>query len=118
MLAELQRIFRRHRDLDAVAALTDRELADIGLSREQALHLAALPKDVPERVIAMARIFGVPEDELQRNRAEWMDMLQVCDTCQHLPACQHLLFLEEFAMPESAGFCPNKPVFDRHATKA
>lgn len=116
MLARLQRIFRRHEDLETVAALSDRELADIGITREQALHLVALPQDVTERVVEMARIFGVPEDELQRNRAEWVEMLQVCDTCQHLPACQHLLQVSEFATPEAAGFCPNKANFERHAS--
>ena len=118
MRALVQRFISRYRDLEAVAALSERELADMGLSREQAMHLASLPRDVPERVAAMARIFGVTEAELQRDRNEWLELLEVCDGCHELPACRRLMMLGDFATPGETGFCPNRDVFERHAPSA
>lgn len=118
MRAFLQQLLKRYRDLSVIAELSERELADIGVSREQALHLAAMPRDVPGRITAMARIFGIAEEALQRDRAAWMEMLEVCDGCRELPACRRLLMLGDFATPEEAGFCPNRACFDRQAQPA
>ena len=114
MRNHIRRLLQRYRDLAAIAELSERDLADLGVSREQAMHLAALPKDVESRVTAMARIFGVPQEELQRDRAEWLELLEICDTCKELPACRRLLMLGDFASPEDAGFCPNRASFERH----
>ena len=107
MLELLQRLVSRHRDLSEVAQLNARELADLGVTRDQAMQLAALPDDVPGRIAAMGRIFGLTEAELSRDRAVWAELLAVCHACRELKACRHLLDRADAAAPADAGFCPN-----------
>jgi hypothetical protein len=107
MFERIRRLWARAADLDAVAALSDRDLADLGLSRDQALNLVRLPDDVPGRVAAMGAIFGLTEAELARDRGLWEDLLVTCNGCSHTVACRHLLELGEMAQPAHAGFCPN-----------
>ena len=107
MLERLRRLFETRRDLAEVAMLSDRELTDLGVSRDQAMQLAALPDDVPGRVAAMGRIFGLSEAELTRDRAQWTGLLTVCQSCRELRACRKLLDRADSASPADAGFCPN-----------
>lgn len=107
MLERLRRLFTQYRDLSEVAALSERELIDLGVTRDQALQLAALPDDVPGRVAAMGRIFGLSEADLSRDRAVWSEMLTVCQSCRELPRCRKLLDQGQIAAPADAGFCPN-----------
>lgn len=107
MIEKLQRLFRQYRDLSEVATLSERDLADLGVSRDQAMQLAALPDDVPGRVTAMGRIFGLSEAELTRDRAVWTELLAVCQSCRELKSCRRLLDRADAAAPADAGFCPN-----------
>jgi hypothetical protein len=107
MLERLRRMFEHYRDLTEVSSLSDRELADLGVSRDQALQLAALPDDVPGRVAAMGRIFGISETDLTRDRAVWQELLAVCQSCRELRSCRRLMERADTAAPADAGFCPN-----------
>lgn len=107
MLDRLRKMFEQYRDLSEVAGLSDRDLADLGVSRDQARQLAALPDAVPERIAAMGRIFGLSEADLHRDRAIWQEMLAVCQNCRELRACRKLLDQAQTAVPGDAGFCPN-----------
>lgn len=107
MLERLRQLLQRHRDLAEVAALSDHELADLGVSRDQAEQLAALPDDISGRITAMGRIFGLSESDLLRDRAVWQELLAVCHSCRELRACRRLLDHADTASPGDAGFCPN-----------
>jgi hypothetical protein len=118
MLERLRRMFEHYRDLAEVSALSDRDLMDLGVSRDQAMQLASLPDDVPGRVAAMGKIFGIPEDDLHRDRATWQELLAVCHQCRELRACRSLMDRAETATPGDVGFCPNWTQFaefERHA---
>lgn len=114
MLERIRRILDRVQDMRAIAALSDRELIDLGLSRDQAINMAALPQDVPGRVTAMARIFGISEQELLRDRNEWVELLETCHACTELAACRRLLRDPSGATPRHAAFCPNREHFEHH----
>jgi len=114
MLDRLRAILRRHRNLAELNGLSDRDLADLGVSRSQAEQLAALPEAVADRVIAMGRVFGLTESELTRNRGEWEELLATCRSCTDLPACRRFLARaqdEGTADPTEAAFCPNSARF-------
>lgn len=107
MLERVRRFFARATGLDEVEQLSERELADLGLSRDQARNLSRLPDDVPGRIAAMARIFGLTEADLIRDRSEWEELLLTCNACRAQGACRRLLDRAETADPTEAGFCPN-----------
>jgi hypothetical protein len=107
MFERIRRLWARAADEDAIIALSDRDLADLGLSRDQALNLVRLPDDVPGRVAAMGAIFGLSEDELIRDRDQWEELLVTCNQCRETVACRHLLEVGDMATPTQAGFCPN-----------
>lgn len=115
MLDRIRRLFERVSDMKAIAALSDRDLLDLGITRDQAQHMAALPEDVPGRVTAMARIFGLTEQELLRDRSEWVELLETCHACTELAACRRLLRQPDRATPGQAEFCPNREHFAHHA---
>lgn len=116
MRAILQRFLHRQRERNAVAALTEEELDDLGLSRDRALRLASMSPDVPQRVAGMAGLFGVSGADLQRDRDTWLEMLETCEDCTKLDACRRLRLLEDFATAEQAGFCPNRATLMQRAS--
>ena len=109
--ALLGELLARQRKLSEIARLSDRDLADLGVSRDQAERLAALPDDVPGRVLAMARIFDLTEADLTRDRGAWDEVLTTCHACRELAACRRLLARGDRADPTEAAFCPNAAVF-------
>ncbi|GAB4262243.1 MAG: hypothetical protein Kow0013_07590 [Pararhodobacter sp.] len=111
IIERLRGIARRHRDLRDLSALSDLDLSDLGVSRDQAVALAALPDDVAGRVTAMGRVFGVDEAHLHANRAAWIDMLENCAHCGALPACRHFMASPDGSAAEAARFCPNAAEF-------
>lgn len=111
MLDRIRRFFARAADIRAVEALSDRELADLGVSRDQAMNLVTMPDDVSGRIAAMARIFGLTEADLTRDRGEWEEVLMTCHACRELGACRRLLADPDRATPTQAAFCPNSGRF-------
>ncbi|WP_158569352.1 DUF1127 domain-containing protein [Pseudotabrizicola alkalilacus] len=101
---------RQHRRAE-VDALTDRDLSDLGLSRDQLRHFAQMPADVPERVVAMGAVFGLSEGALRRHHGTWSELLDVCSTCPDRGACALVLAKAQLANPRDAAFCPNRHNF-------
>ncbi len=111
MFERIRYLWKRAADEEAVLALSERELADLGVSRDQALALVRMPPEVPERVAAMAKIFGVTEADLAGNRADWEELLTTCAACAETRICRRFLARDE-RDPANARFCPNAPHFE------
>ncbi len=99
-----------------ISALTDRDLDDLGISRAQAEAFVRMPHDVPDRVLAMAEIFGLSEVDVKANHAEWLELLETCGTCRDRGACKLVLERGELSRPQDCGFCLNAPAFDTKAS--
>lgn len=110
------RLFRLSRDVHEIDALSDRDLADLGVSRIEALQLASLPDDVPVRVREMATLFGIPSAELLADRRLWHELLHSCNQCADVALCHRLIARPEPEEPvdtASLTFCPNRATFER-----
>lgn len=115
MMERFLRMFRLSRDMHEIEAMTDTELADLGVSRTEALSLAALPDDVPVRVGAMARIYGLEVDDLLADRRVWHELLHGCNHCTDLATCHRFMARAEPEAPvdpAALAFCPNRATFD------
>jgi hypothetical protein len=102
MFQPIRTMIDRYRETRALDALTDRDLADLGMSREQVAHFIRMPADTPDRVVAMARIFGLSEGEIKRDHGEWIDLVEVC---------------AEALTARLAGFCSARAIWPTHATR-
>ena len=116
MFNRIKALLDRWQDVREVSALSDRDLDDLGMSRAQVEAFVRMPHDVPDRVIAMARIFGLDEVEVKANHAEWLDLLEVCGTCHDRGACKLVLERGDLSRPQDCGFCLNAPAFDAKAS--
>ncbi|WP_333818185.1 DUF6455 family protein [Tabrizicola sp.] len=111
MFNRIRALIDRLHEVQEVNALSDRDLDDLGMSREQVLGFLKMPRDISERVTAMGRIFGISEVELKRDHAQWVDLLTTCGHCADRAACAHLLAKGAGAQPSEAHFCGNRAVF-------
>lgn len=116
MFDRIKTLLHRWHDLAEVAALTDHELDDLGMTRDQIERFVRMPADVPDRVRAMAEIFGLSAAEVQRDHDAWVDLLQTCGTCRDRGACGLVLERGELSRPQDCGFCLNAPRFAAAAT--
>lgn len=114
MIEAIKAVIDRWREEKAVEALTDRDLSDLGMTRDQVLHFLRMPAHTPERVLAMGKVFGLSEGTLKRDHSEWMDLVEVCAMCRDGGACALLLEKGDLANPRDAAFCPNHQSFERH----
>jgi pyrimidine deaminase RibD-like protein len=117
MLARIRALFDHWHQVKCAGALTDRDLHDLGMTRAQILALATMPDDVPDRLARMAALLGIPEAELQANRAEYLELVETCAGCGSRAPCAQLLAKAEMAQAEDAGFCPNAAAFRDHARR-
>ena len=111
MFDRIRSLIHRLHDVTEADALTDRDLTDLGISRDQLLAFLRMPRDITERVTAMAAIFGVPQADLKRNYPQWIDTLSTCGHCSDRAACHKFLDKGSAARPEEATFCGNRAVF-------
>lgn len=107
MLARIRALIDRWQQLKTVDALTDRDLADLGMTRAQVEDFIRMPPDVPNRVARMAAIFGISDAELKANHADYLELLGTCGHCRDRGACALVLARAESARPSEAAFCPN-----------
>ena len=112
MFDRIKTLVDRWRDLNEVASLTDRDLADLGMTRAQVEAFVQMPQDVPDRVAAMAQIFGLTEDQIKADHHAYTDLLYTCGHCKDRAACRQVLNRGALARPEDANFCGNKTAFE------
>ena len=111
MFERLRAMLHHHAEAAEIDALTDRDLDDLGMTRDQLRAFLRMPKDIGQRVTAMAAIFGVSEVELKRDHSQWLDLLTVCGHCADRAACASELAKGEAAHAADCGFCGNRESF-------
>ncbi len=111
MFNRIKTLIQRWNEVRAVSAFSDRDLADLGLSRAQLEAFVRMPDDVPDRVLAMAAIFGLSETEVKANHGEWLELLESCGGCRDRGACALVLERGELSRPCDCGFCLNAACF-------
>lgn len=115
MFDRIKTLVHRWRDLKEVASLSDRDLDDLGMTRDQVEAFVRMPQDVPDRVAAMAQIFGLTGAQIKANHDAYIDLLYTCGQCKDRGACRKVLDHAELARPADAGFCRNKTAFEQAA---
>lgn len=111
MLDTFRNFLQRWRELKEVDLLSDRDLADLGMTREQVETFARMPRDTASRMAAMARLFGITAEDLRRDHALYQDMLCTCGTCSDRAACALVLDRGDLARPSDCAFCANAESF-------
>lgn len=111
MFDRIRSLIDRLHEVHEVNSLSDRDLDDLGMSREQLLGFLRMPRDISERVKAMGEIFGISEVDLKRDHNQWVELLTVCGHCSDRAACSHLLAKGAQAQPSEAVFCGNRSAF-------
>lgn len=109
MLDRVRTLIHRLKEVSEVNNLSERDLHDLGISRAQLLKFLDMPRDINDRVKAMAAIFGIPETTLKADQGQWLDLLTTCGQCSDQQACSHAL--DRGADPSECGFCGNHQVF-------
>ncbi|MCF8511141.1 MAG: DUF1127 domain-containing protein [Rhodobacteraceae bacterium] len=116
MFNRIKSLIAHWNEVREVNALTDRDLADLGLSRAQVEAFVHMPHDVPDRVMAMSAIFGLGETEVKANHAAWLELLETCGTCHNRGACALVLERGELSRPQDCSFCLNAHQFQDNAS--
>jgi uncharacterized protein YjiS (DUF1127 family) len=116
MFERIKALKQRWHDLKEIENISDTELDDLGMSRDQIEAFVRMPHDVPDRVAAMAAIFGLTEEQIKEHHEEYLDLLYTCGQCRDRKACRHLLDMGTAARPQDASFCLNRQNFADKAT--
>lgn len=117
MFERIKAMMERWGELKEVDRLSEHELEDLGMSREQLRAFIQMPHDVGDRVRHMAEIFGLSAEELQMNHEQWLEILSTCGHCKHRGQCSHVLAKGQEAHAEDCGFCLNAPTFAAEAAR-
>ncbi len=115
MFDTIKTLVHRWRDLQEVASLSNRDLDDLGISRDQVEAFVRMPHDVPDRVAAMAQIFGLTPEQIEADHSAYMDLLYTCGRCKDRAACRTVLDRGAVSRPADAAFCLNKTAFEQTA---
>lgn len=117
MFERIKALMGRWQDLKEVDSLSERDLDDLGMSRDQVRAFIRMPHDIADRVKHMAEIFGIGEEELHLNHESYVEILSTCGTCKERGKCSHLLAHAATAKPADAGFCLNAETFAAQAAQ-
>lgn len=118
MFERIRALIDRLHEVQEVNALSDRDLDDLGMTREQVLAFLRMPRDISQRVSAMGKIFGLSETDLKRDHALWVELLSTCGHCADRGACARLLEKGTEAKAAEASFCGNRGAFADLSTYA
>ncbi|MDE3079815.1 MAG: DUF1127 domain-containing protein [Paracoccaceae bacterium] len=106
MLERLKAMLDHHREHLEIAQMSERDLDDIGLTREQLLNVVDTPEEVSRRVLQMAARHGISEHELESYRQDFAILLDNCAHCHSVGKCGRML-ADPTQTAEDATFCPN-----------
>ena len=115
MFQRIKALVDHWHQLKEVDSLTVRDLDDLGMTRDQVESFVRMPHDVPDRVAAMAQIFGLTADQIKADHEAYIDLLYTCGHCKDRGACRRVLDRGEASRPADADFCLNKTAFEQAA---
>lgn len=118
MFERIRAFLEQWKELKEVAELSDRDLDDLGLTRDQLQEFIRIPHDAPDRMAAMAALFGVTEAQLREDHGEYLELLTTCGHCVDRAACALVLDKGELARPSDCAFCPNSRAFAAKVPRA
>ena len=104
------------RNRQEVAALDERELNDIGVTREALEYLIEVDPAVYGRMNRMAVLHGLTPRDLQVDRADFTHLAHTCDHCSAKRRCDQTLGKEETSVADT-GFCPNHGAYEAMANR-
>ena len=107
MFDRLKTLIQHLEEAQEVDALTERDLLNLGVSRDQLVDFLRMPTDVSDRVTAMGAILGLSEAGLKRDHAQWIDLLYVCGHCADRGAGAKVPARGTKADPAGIDFCGN-----------
>jgi len=87
--------------------MTERDLMDLDITRDQLLDLVQLPEDSPERLAHMAALLGMADADLKADHAAYIERLQTCGHCADRSACAKVLAERQAVHAAEVPFCPN-----------
>ena len=110
MLEALKEKLQRRRDLREIAAMSDSDLDDIGLSRGELSDLVETDGAVIARQMEMAWRHGVTNNVFGIARHDYAQIVQRCRDCGATGDCAK--YLADPTRPASeATFCPNADAY-------
>ena len=84
---KLRDFLSRERTRAEIEAMSDREVADIGLDRSDLYSFAATRPQMRMQMLRMAEKFGLAEEEVSRPRWRALECVHTCRTCSQPNAC-------------------------------
>ena len=111
MFERIKAVAEKWQSLKEVDSLTERDLDDLGMTRDQVYRFIRMPADIGDRVKHMAAIFGLSEADVQKDHTSYVEILERCGTCTDRAACSKVLALGDAARPEQCDFCRNARTF-------
>lgn len=115
MFERIKALLERWHDVKEINALSERDLDDLGMSRDQVQAFARMPRDISERVSHMAAVFGLSDAEIHMNHEAYLGLLTTCGSCRARNQCTHVLAKGALAVPAEATFCLNAENFAAQA---
>ena len=91
MFAKLKELMTRQKLVSRAQDMSARDLADLGVSREQLIGLVKLPEAVPARMAQMATVFDADLNTLQRSRDTFLQAVEACHHCNEARTCRETL---------------------------
>ena len=111
MFDRIKSLIDRWNTLKEIDALSEHELSDLGMTRDQVRRFVQMPADVADRVAHMAAIFGLSDADLHKHHDAYVTLLETCGGCRERRACSRVLALGEAASPGMCSFCLNAESF-------
>ena len=84
---KLRDFLMRERTRAEIEAMSDREVADIGLDRSDLMSFAAARPQMRMQMLKMAEEFGLAEEDVSRPRWRALECVHACRTCRQPEAC-------------------------------
>ena len=89
-------------------APTDRELADMGLSRTDYTRLITSKDGTRQRMETLAARFGVTPQMIDADRGLALELAETCGHCQSSRACQNAI---DLGVSFDTARCPNAGIY-------
>ncbi len=90
------------------AIISDLELSDLGLSRADLAMMRSGAPNARERILSMARQFGLSEDDLNAHPELGLELAEKCGHCRQAKTCRDAIRSGE-RLPQEK--CPNAGLY-------